>query len=333
MHYTALVGCAHIHTPGFLKRLKERDDVTVKFVWDHDAGRAKKNADELGTSITDNLDSIWNDSEITSVVICSETDRHEALIEAAAKAGKHIFAEKPLGFGAEDSYRMAKIIEDAGVQFQTGYFMRGNPINIFLREQIQKGSFGKITRIRFSNCHSGALGDWFATDWRWMADVKQAGVGAFGDLGTHVLDIAIWMLGEVESVTAQIDTAIERYAGCDEFGEGIMRFKNGVVGTLAAGWVDVSDPVKLEIAGTEGHAHVVSGKLYFKSEHVDGADGESAWTDLPAERPHAFSQFFDAMTNKGAPQLVTPQEAAYCCAVMEAFYAGDKSKAWVSPKN
>ena len=58
---------------------------------------------------------------------------------------------------------MAASIEHAGVKFQTGYFMRGNPIHLFLREQIHRGNFGKITRVRGSNCHSGALGGWFDT--------------------------------------------------------------------------------------------------------------------------------------------------------------------------
>jgi predicted dehydrogenase len=48
---------------------------------------------------------------------------------------------------------------------------------------------GKITRARGSNCHSGSLGGWFDKEYRWMADPKIAGVGAFGDLGTHKLDI------------------------------------------------------------------------------------------------------------------------------------------------
>ena len=83
---------------------------------------------------------------------------------AAAAAGKHMFVEKPLGMGAVDAYRMAEAIEKAGVLFQTGYFMRGNPIHLFLREQIAAGSFGKITRIRHSNCHAGSLGGWFDAD-------------------------------------------------------------------------------------------------------------------------------------------------------------------------
>ncbi len=332
MHYTALVGCAHIHTPGFIKRLNDRADVQVKLVWDHDAARAEKCAAELKAKVTNDLNAIWSDPQIESVVICSETDRHETLVLPAAAAKKHMFVEKPLGLGATDAYSMAKAIDEAGVMFQTGYFMRGNPVHMFLRDQIQKGSFGKITRIRHTNCHAGSLKGWFDTDYLWMTDYAQAGVGAFGDLGTHSLDILLWWLGDVEKVTALIDVTTGRYGDCDETGEGLMRFSNGVIGTLAAGWVDITHPVNIIISGTEGHAYVDSGKLYFKSEHVDGADGADPWIDLPEALPHAFELFFNAVTGEADVPLVKPQEAALRSAVMQAFYEGARQEAWVSLK-
>lgn len=327
-----VVGVAHIHTPGFLKKLKERADVKVKCVWDPQKDRARKRAEELGVKAVSSASKIWNDPDIQAVVICSETNLHKKLVLQAATARKHMFVEKPLGMGSKDANAMAQTIEQAGVLFQTGYFMRGNPLNLFLREQIQKGSFGKITRARGSNCHSGSLGGWFDTEWRWMADVKQAGCGAYGDLGTHSLDILLWFFGEVEKVTAKIGTGTARYPDCDEFGEGMIQFKSGVTATLAAGWVDVANPVSLLISGTEGHAAVVNGQLYFTSKKVDGADGKTPWTQLPAAWPHAFDLFLDAAGGKSGVPLVTAREAAYRSSVMEALYLGNKQGKWVAPK-
>jgi predicted dehydrogenase len=328
---TALVGCAHIHTPGFIKRLNARSDVKVKLVWDHEAERASRRASELNAQTVSDLSVIWSDSEIDSVIICSETDRHEKLVMDAATAKKHLFVEKPLGIGTKDAYAMAKAIDKAGVLFQTGYFMRGNPIHQFLREQIQKGSFGKITRIRHTNCHSGSLGGWFDTEWLWMTDRKQSGVGAFGDLGTHSLDILMWLMGDVARVTADIKVVTGRYGDCDETGEGLMEFSSGVLGSLAAGWVDVAHPVSLVLSGTEGHAYTANGKLYFKSTQIEGADGSEPWTNLPAELPHAFDLFFDAVTGKPNIPLVSAQEAAARSAVMEAFYQGAATQVWTTP--
>src|SRR4051794_14388586 len=99
----AFVGCAHIHTPNFVDLLKRRQDVRVKSVWDHDAARAEKRAKSLGAQVVSDVGQIWSDPEITAVIICSETNRHHDLILAAAKAGKHLFAEKPLGITAQES--------------------------------------------------------------------------------------------------------------------------------------------------------------------------------------------------------------------------------------
>lgn len=329
MTQLGLVGCAHIHTPGFVKRIQARTDVTVTKVWDHDATRAAKWAQELKSTAVANADQIWSDPAIGAVIICSETDRHEPLVLAAANAKKHLFVEKPLGLGAADAETMAAAIRQAGVLFQTGYFQRGNPVHLFLHDQIQQGHFGKITRIRHSNCHAGSLGGWFDTDWRWMADLTQAGVGAFGDLGTHSLDILMWLMGDIARVTATIGVATGRYGDCDEYGEGLIEFANGAVGTLAAGWVDVQHPVNVIVSGTEGHAYVCENQLFFKSTHVEGADGQQPWTDLPEAWPHAFELFLDAVNGKPNVPLVSPQEAAARSAVMEAFYQGANEQRWV----
>lgn len=342
MIHLALVGGAHIHTPGFIKTLGERHDVKVTAVWDHDANRARVRSAALpGSSVVDDVRRIWDDRTIRGAVICSETNRHEELVLAGAAAGKHLFVEKPLGMGAADSERMADAIEKAGVIFQTGYFRRGDRIARFVRQLVRDGAFGTITRARHSNCHSGSLGGWFddkpdnpADSWRWMADPAVAGCGAFGDLGTHVLDILMWILGDVASCTASIRSVTGRYGDCDESGEGMLQFTSGVVGTFAAGWVDVADPIGLMIAGTRGHAVVAHHKLYLRSDAIEGADGKTPydWDKLPPALPHAFVLFLDAVAGHPDVELVTAREAARRSAVMEALYEAARTRTWVSPR-
>lgn len=327
----AFVGCAHIHTPGFIDLLKRRPDVKVKSVWDHDQARAEKQAKNLGSQIVADVKDIWTDDAIQAVVICSETNRHRDLVLAAAAAKKHMFAEKPLGITAAESYEMVEAIEKNKLIFTTGYFMRTHATNLFLKEQVAAGSFGKITRVRGSNCHSGSLGGWFDTDWRWMADPKIAGVGGFGDLGTHSLDILMWLLGDVDAITADVKVVTGRYGDCDESGEALIKFKSGVTATLAAGWVDVMDPVTLQISGTEGHAVIFGKDLYFKSKKIEGADGGDPWRKLPKSSALPMHQFVDAVAGKSGQPLVTPREAAARVAVMEAAYKAAKSQTWVRP--
>ncbi len=332
MKKLALVGCGHIHTPNFVNKMAARKDLKVVKVWDHNEDRAKATAEKLGGQSVDCHCRIWEDPSIDAVVICSETNKHEDLVLRAVNAKKHMYVEKPLGFASSDAWKMANAIEDANLLFQTGYFMRGQPIHILLKKLVKDGAFGKITRLRHSNCHSGSLGGWFDTEWRWMANPTIAGCGGFGDLGTHSLDIILWLLDQVPTaVTASIQEVTGRYPGCDETGEGLLQFPDGTIATLAAGWVDVQNPVQLIISGTEGHAHVNNGQLFITSKNIPGADGKSPWTDLPEIEPHAFDLFLDAVAGKKV-KLVSPREAALRSAVMEALYQGAKAHAWKAPK-
>ena len=333
----AFAGVAHIHTPGFISMLSKRPEVKVTRVFDPHPVKAERRAKELGAAVS-TVDEIAGDPSISGVVVCSETNRHLNLVLQLAASKKHLFVEKPLGMAADDSAAMADAIERAGVAFQTGYFSRGGREVQMLRKLVQDGSLGKITRARASNCHTGALGGWFdeklehpEQSWRWMADMQQSGVGAFGDLGTHMLDLLIWILGDVDSVTGQLDNVTARYPGCDESGEALLRFKSGAIATLAAGWVDHADPVKLLISGTEGHGAIINGQLHVVSKKLPQFDGTAPLrgSELPAAWPHAFELFLDKLAGKDVP-LVGVREAAYRSVVMSAIYKAAQSKTWVS---
>jgi len=83
MSTIAFVGVGHIHTPGFINMLKKRSDTKVKYVYDHEAVRADVRGKELGAQVVSDPSVIWNDKDVTGVVITSETDRHQAFVTGA----------------------------------------------------------------------------------------------------------------------------------------------------------------------------------------------------------------------------------------------------------
>jgi predicted dehydrogenase len=325
---TAFLGVAHIHTPGFIHAVnKRKDEISVKYVYDRDAARGEKRAGELeGSAFTASPQAILEDPEVTSVVICSETSEHLELVSAAAKAGKHIFCEKPLGLGADDVRAMASAIKAAGVTFQTGFFMRGAPMHQWIKTVVASGALGKITRVRYTNCHQAALDGWFDTDWRWLADPKLAGGGALLDLGAHALDLIINTYtpteGKIVGVAGALGNRVGRYGSeIDEYGTGLLTFESGATAVIEASWVDPSLRSPIEVFGTEGQIQLDNSGIRYFSKNVEGADGKQEVTGLPPGAPHAFELFWDSLLGKPLQvPLISVDEAAEGSIVMEKIY-------------
>jgi 1,5-anhydro-D-fructose reductase (1,5-anhydro-D-mannitol-forming) len=317
----AIAGLAHPHLPTFVAAIDKRAGLKIAAVWDEDPALSQKWAMQTGARAAKSPEEIWKDQQISAAVICSPTAKHADLAIAAASAGKHLYVEKPLGVGSKDADAMADAIEKAGVIFQSGYVFRSEAVHLFLRQQIKAGAFGTITRARCCNANAGILSGQFDSGQpcAWMMDEKASGGGAFADGGTHALDLLMWLLGDVTSVSAILGAATHQFKA-DEFGEAVVQFKSGAIGSVAAGWVDVANPVTLQISGTQGSAAVVRHQLFFKSTTVAGADGAKPWTDLPAALAQPIDLFLDALEGKKNVPLCTAREAADRCAVMEAIY-------------
>jgi predicted dehydrogenase len=333
----AILGAGHIHAHSYVDRINADKNIHVKYLWDPDAKRAEECLKWLGggPKIVANVDEILSDPEVAGVLICSETNRHRGLVLAAARTHKAMFVEKPLGISAKEAAEMADAVDKAGVFFTTGYFMRTQPNLLFLKEQVAKGNFGQITRVLAQTCHAGAYYRIFDNpSLRWMADVKQAGGGGLLDLGTHSLDLLMWLAGDVESVTGDVRVVAHVYGDTDDCGEAMLRFHSGATGVIAAAWVSPLNPIQLEVAGTKGHAMLIRDQLYFQSQNVPGSDlGKPVPDDqLPPALPSPVDMFLRAARGEKVSGAVTAKEAAARVSVMEAIYEAAKKHEWVKPQ-
>jgi len=314
----------------FLGMLKTREDVQVIRVWDHDAARAEKFAAECGAKTAKTTAEALSAEGVAAALVLSETSLHAELATAAAKAGKHVFVEKPLGVGAQDASEIAAAVEKAGVLFNTGYHLRTVSRNIFVKENIQQGNFGKIVRVHASFCNDCVLQGDFDQEQKWTVDPQWGALGGFADIGTHALDLLMWLVGDVEAVSADLRSVTNRYPHCDETGQGLLRFTNGVTGTISAGWIEPENPVSLLVAGTEGHAVVFNDRLYLRTKKVEGADGARPWMKLAPPLDHPLLQFVSAVAGQKDLPLMTPREAAARVRVMEALYQAARERTWVT---
>ena len=280
MKNIAFIGTSHIHTPNFISKVISNIKINCIGVWDKDKNRSKSDSEKLQCKNYDNYIDLLKEPNLDGVIVCSETNLHYELVKKITENKKHCFIEKPLGIGKKDSFEMANLIETSKIIFQTGYFMRSNPVYIKLKQLITDNYFGEISRIRLINCHDGIMRDIFK-DYQWMTDPKVAGVGAFGDLGTHVLDLLLWFFSDVESVSATFTKVYNRYPGCEESGEALIKFKSGLIASIAAGWIDIAQPYTIFVSGTKAHARTTNDQLII-NENKEGKKIERIEEDLTA---------------------------------------------------
>jgi predicted dehydrogenase len=149
---------------------------------------------------------------------------------AAVRAGKHVVCEKPLGLTAAESYEMWREAERAGVRHLCGFNYRFVPAVRLARELLEAGELGEVVHFRARYLQSGG---WEADPELWRFDRAQAGTGALGDLGAHVIDLARYLVGEIASVSARVRTIVPGREVDDHF-VATVEFESGVVGTLEA---------------------------------------------------------------------------------------------------
>jgi predicted dehydrogenase len=210
---------------------------------------------------------------------------------AAAEAGKHVICEKPLGRTADESYEIWKRVAATGVKHLCAFNYRFVPANRLARDMIEAGELGEIRHFR-----GRYLQDWgddpTLDTWRFHAG--EAGSGALGDLGAHVVDLARSLVGEFEAVSALVKTFLPGRE-VDDAIEAAVAFENGAVGTVEATRLALGrrNALQWEINGTKA-------SLAFDMERLNElqvfrADGDRARgfkTVLVSEADHPWWEFW-----------------------------------------
>jgi predicted dehydrogenase len=183
------------------------------------------------------------DKEIQLIDNGGPNDAHAEPSIAAAKAGKHIFCEKPLARTAEEAKSMLDAVRKTKVKHQAAFNYRFVPAIRQAYDLIKSGKLGQIYHFR-----AVYLQEWimphYGTPLIWRLQKSQAGSGALGDLGAHIIDLGRFLVGEIKSVSALTKTFIEERARLDGKGKGkvdvddafvsVVEFANGAIGTLEA---------------------------------------------------------------------------------------------------
>jgi predicted dehydrogenase len=246
----------------------------LEIVADIDANALEKWAGEFGFARwTTNWQEIIEDPRVDIVDITTPNHLHAEMAIAAARAGKHIYCEKPLATTSADAARIVAAVKSSGVINIVGFNYLKNPAQAFAQQLIASGELGEITLFR------GTFDQDFLANpdvpFSWRLDHALAGTGALGDLGSHTIAFAQFLVGDIIEVCGLNATKIKErlvpasgsgYAATAQSGgekravenedimEFLVRFEEGAIGTIGTSRIGMGRKLGLgyEIQGTKG---------------------------------------------------------------------------------
>lgn len=270
----AHLGAKHTHYMDFTEYTLESPYCELAGVWDDDAEKAQRWAGKYHTKRFDTYKEVLSDSTIDGVIITSSPYKHEELIIAAAKAGKHVYVEQPLAVSVEAANRIRDAIRESGV-----HFALANPIKrpqyVFAKELADSGLLGEILDIRVRTLHDNSIlyAEGKFPEFGYVYDIKESGGGAMNNMGCHGVKLLYWFLGKPVSAFGMYSSYTEaaKKDGIDENAVTVFKFPSGAIGTIETGWVHPRYQAGFEVHGTQGSVVIgPSGIQYRISGKTDG---------------------------------------------------------------
>lgn len=241
--------------------------VQIKRVSDIFPDAVRAWADETGIpDVTDDVQDILADSEIDAVLICSSTNTHTDIIEQAARAGKHIFCEKPISFQLEDTERALGIVARTGVRLQIGFNRRFDHNFQRVQRAVNEGAIGEPHIIKITSRDPAPP----------PADYIKVSGGIFLDMAIHDFDLARFLSGsDIEEVYVQgavlVDPVFSELGDIDT-AVTTLRFANGAIGVIDNSRQAVYGyDQRVEVFGSKGC--VVVDNDHHNTAHILTADG------------------------------------------------------------
>ena len=201
--------------------------------------------------------------DVDIVHVCTPPGVHAEMVAAAAQAGKAVVCEKPLAATLDDARRAAAAVRDAGVANAIGFNYRRLPAVALMKQMVDEGTIGEPRLWRGTWLSDEFLDPEIPFDWRFS---RELGASTIADLGAHLIDLARWLVDEVETVSAQSQTFVTARPAPpgegvqmvpvdnDDASSALLRFRGGALGVFETGKVSPRRPCDfvVEVNGSRG---------------------------------------------------------------------------------
>ena len=283
-------------------------------------------AEQNKLRLADSFEALLTDKEVEAIVLATPHSLHSPQVVAAAKAGKHVFCEKPFALTKSDAEIAVDAVQKAGVTLGLGYNRRFHPEMTALRQRIDSGDLGTVLHVEATMTFPNALA--LKAD-AWRADKEETPCGGLTPMGVHAIDGMIDLCGPIESVYCQ---SFRRVVAVDSDDTTSMLFRmqdgpSGYLGTMTAtgpgfsfqvfgskGWVRMEGMTHVAGASSEERRTRLFSTIKFQPIKGPAETWEAARHDVT----RACLEAFGTAASGGTPFLIPLEEMVHGASVTEA---------------
>lgn len=215
--------------------------------------KAKSYADEKGFALTADYAAILADPKIDAVVLATPHTAHATQVMQAAKAGKHVYCEKPFTLNRASAEQALQACADAQITLMVGYNWRYQPALNEVKRMLEDGRLGKLLHVE-GNFNGPSVYRYAKEHWR--PSREEGPAGGMTGRGCHVVDAMIYLAGHIDSVYAMSKRMVLDY-GLDDTTTMLFTFKGGATGYLAT-IIATAECWRMQIFGANGWAEMGS---------------------------------------------------------------------------
>ncbi|MGN7453454.1 Gfo/Idh/MocA family protein [Paenibacillus pasadenensis] len=340
-----IIGCGGIANGKHLPALSQNKHVVLAAFCDIEVDKARDAAEKYGiegAGVYADYRELLKDGSLDVIHVCTPNDSHAPISIASLEAGKHVMCEKPMAKTAAEARAMLDAAKRTGKKLTIGYNNRFRSDSQHLKKVCEAGELGDIYYARAHAIRRRAVPTWGV-----FLDEEKQGGGPLIDIGTHALDLTLWMMDNYKpvSVTGSVyhklgskENAANAWGPWDpakftveDSAMGFIKMENGATITLEASWalntLDI-DEAKCSLSGTEGGADMKGGlringeensRLFVKEIDLNAGgvafySGSSA-RDIDVE----CAAWIDAILQDKDP-VVLPEQALVVTEILEAIY-------------
>ena len=346
-----IIGCGGIangkHLPA-LQKVKEAELVAFCDIIEEKAVKAAKEYGTPDAKVYTDYKELLKDVSIDAVHVLTPNRSHSFISIDAMRAGKHVMCEKPMAKTYAEAKEMAEVAKETGKILTIGYQNRYRPDSQYLKRACENGELGEIY---FAKAH--AIRRRAVPTWGVFLNEYEQGGGPLIDIGTHALDLTLWMMDnykpkmvvgttykklgdQKESGNAWGDWDPEKFT-VEDSAFGFITMEDGATIILESSWalnsLDV-DEAKTSLCGTKAGADMKGGLringVKYNKQYVEEPNLESGGVDYFEGDLGGEPQDFECRTwinaiTKGTPLTVLPEQAAVVTQILEAIYESAKT--------